>query len=1014
MTCPVILSQEFLAEAGGWKELKKAHSLHSMGRVEAASYHDGFLEGIVREGSKSLKVRMRIESRTELENDCPCFKARKDGNICAHALAIGLEVLQAGRNLPGKMLPDIEVLEKVAHPTISDEWPFATEVPAEDAAFAQLFLVVSPNFMSAWDKGQITVGVEIVVNGKRKLLKALDAKVKLFFEAHDLALYGALQSISPKVVPGVMFFGREDFTRILSAIPGHPGIFFGKNTPAKVSCRDLRPRLQLAGKNRLSIEWPSNSQAMVTDSAVWVLVDDREFRPVASGMPAEYHSIFAKAYAFQLDQLEEDLGVFQKYFKLDQLKVRRQTPSVSMQLEGSLNHLDARLHFYYPESDRGDVGGEIRLPDLVTEQCAVDILGKWGFVGTHHGVRNFILNDRDGILRFLAYGYPELLKIGWNLTTGERFAHSLKKVEPVSGEMRFRGNSGEDWFEVGIEFSTGSGDLVSNREIRRLLQMGQNSKKLANGKFAVLDSDAVDEFSEVLTDCEPDQVQPGTYRIDSVHADYLRETATDMGFSSTGNLPWMEKGNLRKFHDLPENLSSKLRPYQKFGIEWMQHLAGQGKGGILADDMGLGKTVQTLAFIRSVGGPALVICPSSLIYNWLDETKKFTPDLNAVAIEGAGRANTLELNSDADIFVTSYALFRRDEPLYQGREMNVIILDEAQHIKNPETKLSQAIHRLSGKHRFALTGTPMENSIQDVWSILRFACPGYLGPRKMFSERFEKPIVRSIDCVGIQRRLSRRLRPVILRRLKRDVATDLPEKIEQVIYCDLTSEQRDVYQEILQQSRKTLIDADGGRKRMLALTALLRLRQTCCDLRLLGLSKTDPEKASVKSDVLAEIVDEAIEGGHRVLVFSQFVEVLQIMAPVLGEKGISFCYLDGKTRNRGQVVTKFQEDDQIPLFLISLKAGGVGLNLTGADTVIHLDPWWNPAVEAQATDRAHRIGQTRVVNTYKLIARNTVEEKILSLQNRKRSLTEKLLDGVGGVDLGDSGLTEAELYSLLE
>ena len=297
----------------------------------------------------------------------------------------------------------------------------------------------------------------------------------------------------------------------------------------------------------------------------------------------------------------------------------------------------------------------------------------------------------------------------------------------------------------------------------------------------------------------------------------------------------------------------------------------------------------------------------------------------------------------------------------------------------------------------------MENSVRDLWSIMRFVMPGYLGGRKEFTERFEKPIMAG-DAPDVQRRLAARLKPVVLRRLKQEVATDLPEKIEQIYYCDLTQEQRGVYESILRESQASILDAEGGRKRMLALTALLRLRQACCDLRLLNLPTVDPETASVKVEALEGLVEEAVAGGHRVLVFSQFVEMLQVLVPMLGERGIEFCYLDGQTRNRGEVVERFQQDVRIPVFLISLKAGGVGLNLTGADTVIHIDPWWNPAVEAQATDRAHRIGQQRVVTAYKLITRGTVEEKIVALQEKKRRMIGEVLDASAAVEVG--GLSE--------
>jgi SNF2 family DNA or RNA helicase len=307
----------------------------------------------------------------------------------------------------------------------------------------------------------------------------------------------------------------------------------------------------------------------------------------------------------------------------------------------------------------------------------------------------------------------------------------------------------------------------------------------------------------------------------------------------------------------------------------------------------------------------------------------------------------------------------------------------------------------------------MENSVLDLWSIFDFLMPGYLGIAQDFRERYELPIVRDKDARS-QGRLARRLRPFLLRRLKSEVAADLPPKLEQVSYCELTKDQRGVYQQFLEASRKEILEAAGAeglaKSRMLVLTALLRLRQVCCDLRLLKLEGINPGQASGKLDLFSELLEEVIDGGHRVLVFSQFVSMLTLLKERLTAEEIEFCYLDGSTANRGEVVERFQQNSTIPVFLISLKAGGVGLNLTGADTVIHFDPWWNPAVEAQATDRAHRLGQTKAVTSYKLITRDTIEEKILTLQNRKREIIQAT---IGGEEEFAGALSWEEIQELL-
>ncbi|MEI9893112.1 MAG: DEAD/DEAH box helicase [Chthoniobacter sp.] len=374
---------------------------------------------------------------------------------------------------------------------------------------------------------------------------------------------------------------------------------------------------------------------------------------------------------------------------------------------------------------------------------------------------------------------------------------------------------------------------------------------------------------------------------------------------------------------------------------------------------------------------------------------RFTPERKVLVIAGEGRGKLFgPALEEAELVVTSYPLLRRDIERYRDWEFDAAILDEAQHIKNPDSQNAQAACALRAKFRFLLTGTPIENSLRDLWSLMHFLMPGYLGSAKDFRERYEREI-QNDPLGGAAKRLLQRIRPFVLRRTKRVVATELPEKIEQVSYCELTPQQKDVYAELVKTTRRTLSDLAGakdqGKARITMLTALLRLRQACCDLRLLGQEGIEQEQASAKIELLRELLAEAVDGGHRVLIFSQFVSMLTLLREALTADEIPYCYLDGSTKDRAAEVDRFQTGE-VPAFLISLKAGGVGLNLTAADTVIHFDPWWNPAVEMQATDRAHRIGQQKVVTAYKLIARDTVEEKILALQQKKRALVDATIE----------------------
>ena len=600
----------------------------------------------------------------------------------------------------------------------------------------------------------------------------------------------------------------------------------------------------------------------------------------------------------------------------------------------------------------------------------------------------------------------------WEVSLEERLERSTEKnFERITPQFRVL-PSGEQWFDLEVGYVSGAGERFSPADIQQLLQGG--GRKLKNGKFALLDTGAVEELQEVILDCAPQQRsgagEAGTtrYRMGAEQAGFLDSTLQEQGFAVTAPAAWRDQvrkqtGETKLVCPPLGHLDVVLRPYQKHGVAWLRFLRDNHFGGVLADEMGLGKTLQVLTHLDSVGRqtkPSLVICPTSLVFNWAAEAAKFTPELRVLALNGPDRHALFDRIPQSDLVITSYALIRRDAERYRGLEFDTVVLDEAQHIKNRQTQNAVAVKSIRAAHRLVLTGTPLENSVLDLWSLYDFLMPGYLGTAQDFRERYEMPITKERDAASIAR-LGKRVKPFLLRRLKRDVAKDLPAKLEQIAWCDLTQEQAAVYQQLLAHTRKEVMAAVGqqglAKSRMLVLTALLRLRQVCCDLRLLA-KKDDaeaqgPADPSGKLQLFGELLDEIVDGGHRVLVFSQFTSMLALLREELAERGLDHCYLDGSTKDRGAVVERFQSDETVPVFLISLKAGGVGLNLTAADTVVHFDPWWNPAVEDQATDRAHRIGQTRVVTNYKLITRGTVEEKILNLQRKKREIIAATLTG---------------------
>lgn len=439
----------------------------------------------------------------------------------------------------------------------------------------------------------------------------------------------------------------------------------------------------------------------------------------------------------------------------------------------------------------------------------------------------------------------------------------------------------------------------------------------------------------------------------------------------------------------PEGLRADLRPYQMAGLQWLRFLRDVELHGCLADDMGLGKTLQALAAILEAGGPALVVAPTSVLKNWELEANRFTPSLSVCLYHGPNRRLT-----DADITLTSYALLRLDLEALQARSWSYVVLDEAQAIKNPQSQTARAAVALRARHRLALSGTPVENRLDELWSLFRFLMPGFLGSRTGFRDQFSRPIEEG--DAGARQRLRRRIKPYVLRRLKRQVAADLPPLTEVVVSCDMSPEQRRVYDLVRMAGRRDVLrylDRGGKGSVMQVLEALLRLRQACCDPTLVpGVSADAP---SCKLDRLDELLVDLVCEDHKVLVFSQWTSLLDRVEPRLDALGVSYVRLDGSTRDRQGVVDRFQSDDGPPVFLISLKAGGLGLNLTAADYVVHLDPWWNPAVEQQATDRAHRIGQTRPVVSYRLVASRSVEERVLALQEAKRDLADAALGREG-------------------
>jgi len=645
-------------------------------------------------------------------------------------------------------------------------------------------------------------------------------------------------------------------------------------------------------------------------------------------------------------------------------------------------------------------------------------------------------SERDW-LGLMAGPIPALQEAGWEIEVDPDFSFRLHEVEP--GLLaRLDDQPGGDWFGLAL-------DIVVDGE--RLALLPLLSALLRNQLWTPQKFAALDDATPIVLRDEADQrwIRIAAGRLKPVLASLLelfeapklgargelwlpRASAAlladlaqtpQLEFSGAEGLRTMAQ-RLRDFRGiepvaLPQGLRATLRPYQQEGLNWLQFLREHGFGGVLADDMGLGKTLQTLAhlLVEQEAGrldrPCLVVAPTSLMFNWQREAQRFAPSLKVLLLQGAERHGRHARIAQYDLVLTTYPLLARDFDALAAQDYHLLILDEAQNIKNSRSRAAQLVGRLRARHRLCLSGTPMENHLGEFWSLMNFLMPGFFGSELDFKRRYRVPIEKHADATA-RERLLRRARPFLLRRTKAEVATELPPRTDILRSVALEGTQRALY-ETLRQAMERRVRAETAarglaRSQFTVLDALLKLRQVCCDPRLLK-SESAGVIESAKLELLMDLLPEMVEEGRRVLLFSQFTSMLALIEERVRAAGIEYLKLTGDTEDRGALVERFQQG-RTPLFLISLKAGGVGLNLTAADTVIHYDPWWNPAAEQQATDRAHRIGQDKPVFVYRLLTEGTVEQKIAEMQERKRALADVLLPGSGS----GGSWTEEDLQSL--
>ncbi len=638
-------------------------------------------------------------------------------------------------------------------------------------------------------------------------------------------------------------------------------------------------------------------------------------------------------------------------------------------------------------------------PELMRE--VAQSLAQAGFeAGKRPG--RYVLANTASLDAFLESTLPHWKKEGWRILLDSNLRALLEGGRQVRSSIQLNPSSRDDAVECTWSLDA-NGQPISSPDLRRLRLFQGRYFRLQNGQVVSVQPGRIKKQVEELVQIGYSPLQPGPQL---VKKHFFSRAAALAGEADVAKVSGGLEGLRRKLDTFaadsnlvcPEKLEPILREYQRRGLQFLQFLSENGFGGVLADDMGLGKTLQTLALLelqrqRRGSHASLVVCPTSVAPNWTEECQRFTPELRAIHIQG-GRDLELCDFENWDLVVVSYGLIQKRAIDFCFR---FLILDEAQQIKNPQAKRTRSAKTIRSQHRLALTGTPIENSLAELWSLFDFLMPGFLGAQTHFERRYRRPLDRDPCDQRTMEELVRKVRPFILRRLKSEVASELPPKSEQDIRCQMAPRQKRLYREIVAAMRGRIeleIARHGWEKsRVNILAALLRLRQICCHPGLIG-----PEYerfGSGKLEAFLELTESVVAAGGRIVVFSQFVRMLKILAAALHKRAIPWLYLDGSSRDRGEVVKRFQEEARHPVFLVSLKAGGTGLNLTAADYVLLYDPWWNPAVENQAIDRIHRIGQFKPVTAYRLIACGTIEERMLELKKRKQDLADRLLDSQG-------------------
>lgn len=921
-----ILDKNYLVDWVGWDLYKQAKIIEA-GRTFISQDSDDFvIKGKIDNGKMIFHPKLIFSNSRVPDIECNCKKGRI-GEPCAHAVAIAIRYQGGGISKKREIIASND--ESQSESDNNPELVVKTlKLNPSQGPLLQLIVLLPPNISKTAPRDSIMVKLEISLNGKRVQLIDVDNSLDYQCTPQTYSAIATVENWCQGKLGAILQLDREKMHHLLDFLSD-------------------------------------------TDAVRWVRSPDE---------PLEWENS-------RITGVHEHLGDFDKVIPKAEKRKKNEPALTEPGLE---DHM-------VPLVDGSDqfVRVQFRHRDYLYKRDCLAFLKSQGF-HLESSNQSWWLRDAHAVMNFLAIYWEDLTEkyfceISQNLQ--KRFSqwkvpsvNLIVEEVSASGEVEVELSLGEHKISPGLlhrSISQGRNYLKDGEQIYilkpQVLEKYEDAQKLLNGeahsragiygKSRIVHRDLAD-MEEVFEDLLPGWKAPESWK-------QLSRSLRDL--SVLKPLPGTA------------DILLDLRPYQLLGASWLYYLYENGLGGILADEMGLGKTVQAIALFNAIyrqhgkEKPSIVVCPASLTENWKREFKKFCPKLRVFVHHRNNRLTQIQELSQYQIIITSYGLLNRSEEWFQAVDWEVILGDEAQHIKNRKTRNFKAITSLSCNRRFLMTGTPIENSLDDLRALFSFIMPGYLVNTPSKLDRDEKQ--------WYNKRHAEQASHYVLRRTKKEVAPELPDKIEKIIYCDLTNKQESLYHSVSEQARKEIFEmemsgANEGKIRMAGFTSLLQMRQVCADPRIL---KDNLEaKDSAKWEVLQDILQDTLQSGSKILLFSQFVQALKWVREELEKRSIKYCYLDGSTAKRLEEVDRFNNSPEIPIFLISTKAGGTGLNLTSADTVIHLDPWWNPAVEAQATDRAHRIGQTKTVTSIKLIASGTVEEKVVTMQQEKAKLLEDL------------------------